>query len=85
VDPRVPRAPVDFGMKEYLEERGIPTLAVATKWDRLSARERARTQRDLRDAHGEVFPVSAKTGEGIEKLRREIRLRMKGKEGTSNG
>jgi len=85
VDPRVPRSPVDGEMKKYLEQRGIPTVAVATKWDRLSARERAQATRDLEEAHGEVLPVSAKTGEGIERLRREIRLRMQGKEVTSHG
>jgi GTP-binding protein len=85
VDPYVPRAEADFRMRQYLRERGIPTLAVATKWDRLSARERDRARRDLLAAHGEVFPVSAKTGEGIETLRREIRIRMDRKEDGSNG
>ncbi|MFN2386847.1 MAG: ribosome biogenesis GTP-binding protein YihA/YsxC [Thermoanaerobaculia bacterium] len=85
VDPYVPRAEADFRMRQYLRDRGVPTLAVATKWDRLSARERDRARRELLEAHGEVFPVSAKTGEGIENLRREIRVRMDRKEDGSNG
>lgn len=86
LDPKVPRAEADIRMKEYLTLHRVPTLAVATKWDRLSARERIRAERDLRDVHGgDVFPVSAKTGEGIESLRREIRRRMERKEDTSHG
>jgi GTP-binding protein len=86
VDPKVPRAEADVRMKDYLELHGIPTLAVATKWDRLSARERTRAERELQDVHGgDLFPVSAKTGEGIERLRREIRRRMERKEDTSHG
>lgn len=85
VDPYVPRAEVDIRMRQYLLERGVPTLAVATKWDRLSARERERAQRELMKAHGQVFPVSAKTGEGVETLRREIHRRMQEQRDGSNG
>jgi GTP-binding protein len=73
VDSRVPDAPADREMRDYLEEVGVPTLAVATKWDKLSARERAAALRRLEAAYGAVLPVSSKSGEGIEELRREIR------------
>jgi len=76
IDPRVPDSPVDRETREGLSELGIPTLAVATKWDRLSASERAEARRRLGAVHGEVIPVSAKTGEGIETLRAEIRRRL---------
>lgn len=76
-DSRVPDAPADRTMRRYLEELGVPTLAVATKWDKLGARERAAARRRLEAAHGGVLPVSARTGEGIEELRREIRRRVR--------
>ncbi|MGE5279018.1 MAG: ribosome biogenesis GTP-binding protein YihA/YsxC [Acidobacteriota bacterium] len=76
-DSRVPDAPVDRTMRRYLEGLGVPTLAVATKWDKLGARERAAARRKLEAEHGGVLPVSSRTGEGIEALRREIRRRLK--------
>jgi GTP-binding protein len=72
VDPRVPDSPVDRQTREWIAEFHVPTVAVATKWDRLSAAERARARRAL-VGHGELMPVSSKTGEGIEELRRRIR------------
>lgn len=80
-DSRVPEAPADRAMQEYLASHGVPSLAVATKWDRLGSRERAAARRRLEAAHGAVLPVSAKSGEGIEELRREIRRRMTEVEG----
>jgi len=76
IDPRVPDSPVDRETREGLSELGVPTLAVATKWDRLSAAERTQARRRLAAVHGDVIPVSAKTGEGIETLRAEIRRRL---------
>jgi GTP-binding protein len=81
VDSRVPAAPADRSIRDYLERLGVPSLAVATKWDKLSARERAQSRGKLRAEHGEVLPVSAQSGEGIEQLRREIRRRLKEIEG----
>ena len=70
VDPRVADSPVDRGTQEWLAQRALPAVTVATKWDRLSATERARARAAF---GGELMPVSAKTGEGIEELRRRIR------------
>ncbi len=78
IDPRVPDSPVDKETRDGLAGLGVPTVVVATKWDRLSAAQRAEAQRRLSAIHGEVIPVSAKTGQGIETLRREIRRRLVG-------
>jgi GTP-binding protein len=80
-DCRVPDAPTDRVLRGYLESLGVPTLAVATKWDKLGERERARSRARLEAAHGVVLPVSARTGEGVEQLRREIRRRLREVEG----
>jgi len=77
VDARVPDAEADRAMRDYLSALGVPSLAVATKWDRLSAREKASARRRLEAEHGAVLAVSAVSGEGIEELRREIRQRVK--------
>jgi len=80
VDPRVPEAEADLRIREYLEGRGIRQIAVATKWDRLSSAEQFRARRRLEQLHGEIWPVSAKTGEGVDILRREIRRRIREEE-----
>jgi GTP-binding protein len=72
VDPRVTDSPVDREAREWLGERRLPAVTVMTKWDRLSATERSRAKAALSD-RGELLPVSSKTGEGIEQLRRRIR------------
>jgi selenocysteine-specific translation elongation factor len=74
-------------MRDYLDNLGVPRLPVATKWDRLSAREQSSARRRLEAAHGRVIPVSSKTGEGIEDLRREIRSRLNVEKGgdTAHG
>lgn len=76
IDPRVPDSPIDLETRDGLSDLGVPRLVVATKWDRLSAAERAVARLQLAAIHGEIIPVSAKTGEGIETLRREIRRRL---------
>lgn len=81
VDPRVPEAEADRLMIEYLVSRGVASIAVATKWDRLSAAERSRARRRLEQLHGEIWPISSKTGEGIDTLRREIRRRIEEEKG----
>jgi GTP-binding protein EngB required for normal cell division len=77
VDGRVPAADADRDLAGYLEACGVPAIAVATKWDRLGAAERVAARRRLEEVHGEILPVSAKSGEGIQELRREIRRRVK--------
>jgi GTP-binding protein len=85
IDPRVPESPADLAIQEYLAAFGIPAIAVATKWDRLTLRERAAARRSLEAAHGPVLPVSAKTGEGVETLRREIHQRVHSHEEHPHG
>ena len=81
IDARVTDAAADLAIRDDLASIGVPALSVATKWDKLSAGERARARRRLESVHGKVIPISAKTKEGIETLRREIRLRLgKGEE-----
>jgi GTP-binding protein len=84
VDSRVPNAAVDREIREYLEELGVPTVVVATKWDRVSAAERPRARRRLEAVHGPVLPVSTRTGEGIETLRREIIQRIHSKKDNAH-
>ena len=84
VDARVPDAAIDHGMRDWLDGMGVPALAVATKWDRVPASERARVRRRLEAAHGRVLPVSARTGEGIESLRREILRRIHSKKDNAH-
>jgi GTP-binding protein len=87
VDPRVPDAAADIEMRDYLETIGVPSVTVATKWDRLGSADRVRLRRAVEKAHGPVWPVSSKTGEGIDALRREIRraTERNGSEETSHG
>jgi GTP-binding protein len=85
IDPRVPEAPADAAMRDYVEALGVPSVAVATKWDRVSAGERPRAKKALEMRYGEVLPVSAKTGEGIEALRRLMQQRTKEEKGNSHG
>lgn len=73
IDSRVPDSAADVEIRDYLENTGVPSLAVATKWDCLGAAERVKMRRAIESEHGTTFPVSAKTGEGIDELRREIR------------
>ena len=80
VDPRVPGAQADQQIFEDLVSYGVRTIAVATKWDKLSAAERARARKRLGEIHGEIWPVSSKTGEGIDVLRKEIRRRIEEEE-----
>jgi GTP-binding protein EngB required for normal cell division len=76
IDSRVPDSAADEVMRDFLFSRGVASIAVATKWDRLPASERVAARRRLEARHGEILPVSAKSGEGIEILRREIRRRI---------
>jgi GTP-binding protein len=85
VDPRVPEAAADLEMRDYLQTIGVPSVTVATKWDRLGSADRVRALRAAEKAHGPVWPVSSKTGEGIDSLRREIRRFIERGEETSHG
>ncbi|HEX7252320.1 MAG TPA: ribosome biogenesis GTP-binding protein YihA/YsxC [Thermoanaerobaculia bacterium] len=76
VDPRAPDAEADSTARDYLADLGIASITVATKWDRLKASQRPAARALLEARHGEVVPVSSKSGEGIETLRRLIRQRI---------
>jgi GTP-binding protein len=83
IDPRVGDARTDLAMRDYLADHGVEALPVATKWDRLTAAERARARLRIEVTHGSFVAVSARTGEGMEILWREIRRRLgKGGKGT---
>jgi len=73
IDSRVADSAADKEIRDYLENVNIPSVAVATKWDRLGSAERVRARRAIEAEHGAAWPVSAKTGEGVDELRREIR------------
>jgi GTP-binding protein len=78
VDARREPTANDLTMQHWLEARDLPYLVAATKWDKLSAGERARAQRSLREGFGgsglagEPLAVSARTGLGIRELWRYI-------------
>ena len=73
IDSRVADSAADKEIRDYLENARIPSVAVATKWDRLGSAERVAARRAIEAEHGALWPVSAKTGEGVDELRREIR------------
>jgi GTP-binding protein len=60
----------DIELREWLESRARPYLAVATKIDKLkSGKERHQSQRALRDGYsGEVLECSAETGRGVREI-----------------
>jgi GTP-binding protein len=76
IDPRAPEADADVAMRDFLAAHSVTSIGVATKWDRLSASERARASARLEARYGTVVPVSVRSGEGIETLRRLIRQRI---------
>lgn len=85
IDARVPGTAGDLVLRDYLAGLGLPVLPVATKWDGLSRGEKVRARRRLDAVHGSVLPVSARTGEGIESLRREICRRLESLEEVAPG
>ncbi len=84
VDSRVPDAAVDREIRRYLEALEVPSLIVATKWDRVPAGERRAARQRLETVHGPILAVSAKTGEGIDSLRREILERIQRKKDNAH-
>jgi GTP-binding protein len=69
-DVRRDPGPDEIDLLPWLAARGVPVLGVATKVDRLSARERAARLRALADAGLPLdwLPTSARTGAGVEEL-----------------
>lgn len=73
VDARHPGLANDRAACAWLTDQGHPLVVVATKIDRVSRAGRSRATRQHEDALGApVWPVSAKTGEGLDKLWTEI-------------
>ena len=85
IDSRVADSAADREIRDYLENVGVPSVAVATKWDRLGSAERVRARRAIEAEHGPLWPVSAKTGEGVDELRREIRRALARGEERAHG
>jgi GTP-binding protein len=73
VDARHPGLPADLDAASWLAELGVERHIVATKIDKLSRNERAKTLRNLETAFGmPALPVSAASGEGMDELWRTI-------------
>ena len=74
---RAPTEP-DRTMSEWLEARGVPWLVVATKADKPSANERARSLRALAAAYGRTplaaapLAASATSGSGMREIWRHL-------------
>ena len=70
----IPPQKSDAQLIEWLRAQNKPLIVVATKVDRISKNELAKSLRALREARGEdPLPYSAKTGAGKDELWRVIR------------
>jgi GTP-binding protein len=73
VDSRHPGLQADLDAANWLDELGVERHIVATKIDKLSRNERAKTLRTLETVFGmPALPVSATSGEGMDELWRTI-------------
>lgn len=73
VDSRHPGLESDRLTADWLRQRAVPTVVVATKLDKLTQRERVKHLRELERLHdGPVVGVSAQTGEGLKELWKTI-------------
>jgi GTP-binding protein len=89
VDGKVGATDLDVQANEYLHGLGCSPTVVATKIDRLRRGDRARRLAEIRQRlsldHGRApIPVSARTGDGIKDLWREINAFLRSSEGTTN-
>jgi GTP-binding protein len=73
IDPKIPTSDYDLEFRDYLHGLRIVSVVVATKADRLNQSDRSRSQKQIERDFGPLLFVSAKTGEGIEILRKQIR------------
>lgn len=65
LDARHAPTPLDLAMKEWLLPTGLPTLCIATKWDKLKSSEQARRKKEIETGMGwHVIPFSAPKGTG---------------------
>lgn len=77
VDAKVGATPLDVDAFEYLESVGCEPTVVATRADRVSQSRRAKALAAIRSAlpglaTGQPVPVSARSGEGVKDVWREI-------------
>jgi len=89
VDAKVGATPLDEEAWHYLAALGIPRVVAATKVDRLSRGKAsaalAAVRRTLGTADGvPIVPVSARTGEGIKELWKEIAGHLRAGPGTAD-
>jgi GTP-binding protein len=69
LDARHPGLESDRAAAEWLQQQGPPAATVASKIDKLSRAERARTVREWQESlEVPILPVSAVTGEGLNEL-----------------
>ena len=77
VDMRHKPSADDYGMMEFMQQKGIPFIVVMTKADKLKVKE---YQRRLKESKSElealgdipVIPFSSKTGEGVNEVKKHI-------------
>lgn len=73
VDAKIEGSPLDEQAFDYFDSLGVEQLVVATKIDRVPKSKRSRALRkiaerlDLQDDQ-DILPVSAETGEGMDRL-----------------
>jgi len=77
VDAKVGATPLDLQAFEYLVSLGISPIVVATRADRVKSSQRHKALADISatlEAGGSIdaIPVSARTGEGVKEVWREI-------------
>lgn len=74
IDARHGPTELDLEMKEWLLHSGLPTVAVATKWDKLKRSEEIRRRKEMESALGwQVLPFSATKGVGRGEMRSLLR------------
>ncbi len=79
VDAKIEGSPLDGQAFEYFRSLGVAQLVVATKIDRLPRSKRSRSLKKIAERLDleqvdDILPVSAETGEGIDKLWAELAL-----------
>lgn len=69
LDARHAPTPLDLEMKEWLLHTALPTICLATKWDKLKSSEQDRRRREMESQLGwQVIPFSSTKGLGRDKV-----------------
>jgi GTP-binding protein len=76
VDSRMPPTGMDLQLSEWLDERQLPRIVVATKSDKLSNSQKSRQSRLISKSMGgrSLVMSSAKTGEGSREIWEQVQL-----------